>query len=69
MNYYNGETVLIVEDISTEEDRRRDKEYEMDLKMRYAVQELDKDRFICYCPRNYGRACKKPDKYKSGGCK
>lgn len=24
---------------------------------------------ICDCPRNYGRACKKPDKYKNGGCK
>lgn len=24
---------------------------------------------ICDCQRNYGRACKKPDKYKSGGCK
>lgn len=24
---------------------------------------------ICDCPKNYGRACKKADKYKSGGCK
>lgn len=24
---------------------------------------------ICDCPKNYGRACKKPDKYKNGGCK
>jgi len=24
---------------------------------------------ICDCPKNYGRACKKPDKYKTGVCK
>lgn len=31
---------------------------------------LTKDHsLICDCPKNYGRACKKPDKYKSGGCK
>ena len=24
---------------------------------------------ICDCPKNCGRACKKPDKYKTGGCK
>lgn len=32
------------------------------------VEEKDSS-LICDCPKNYGRACKKPDKYKSGGCK
>lgn len=69
---------LIITDVSTDKDRIRDKEYAMDLKMRYAVQELNRYEFeikekdnslICDCHLNYGRACKKPDKYKTGGCK
>lgn len=32
-------------------------------------EEVEESSMICDCPKNYGRACKKPDKYKTGGCK
>lgn len=31
-------------------------------------QEL-KDGCVCDCTKNYGKSCKHPDKYTSGGCK
>lgn len=28
-----------------------------------------KDYFVCDCTKNYGKACKHPDRYREGGCK
>lgn len=27
-----------------------------------------KDSYVCDCERNYGKACKYPDRYKNEGC-
>lgn len=33
------------------------------------INDLLTDKYICDCEKNYGKACKYPEKYKDGGCK
>lgn len=36
----------------------------------YFYKELDmEDHYVCDCMKNYGKACKHPDRYVEGGCK
>lgn len=35
----------------------------------YFYKELDmEDHYVCDCTKNYGKACKHPDRYVEGGC-